>query len=210
MGVRATGIVPPAVSPATWRRWTVLVRELATQLVSDPLPINASGPLPTAMERCNGPWGPLRKLILPFELGKSTQAAPGAAGSARSPGELRIASGAPARAVRRSTGTSVWSTAHATQAVLPVASTAIATGVAPTATVATTARFPRSTIEIVLAAWLANTARRRSGVSADAVGPTPSLIGVPGFRVATSTGMTTPGWPLVPSLVPQTVGPPLP
>src|ERR1700737_3817230 len=126
MGVRAIGIVSPAVCSATLRRWTVLVRELATQLVSDPLPINASGPLPTAMERCNGPWDPLRKSILPFELGKTTKAVPGPPGSATARGELPIASGAPALVVRRSTGTSVWSTAHATHAVLPVASTAIA------------------------------------------------------------------------------------
>ena len=82
-------------------------------------------------------------------------------------------------------------------------------GVEPTGTVAITARFTRSMTESVLSDRLAMTSVSPLGVSAYAPGATPSLIGVPGLCVATSTGISTPGWLLVPASVIQTVVPSL-
>ena len=131
-------------------RCTVPVTVLATQLVSEPVPIISSGPLPTWIERPSGPVVPSRKLTLPFELGYSTHATPAAAGSAISPGAFWRVTAVPALSVSRSTGTSLSSGAEATQAVVPVASMSSPVGVAPTATVATNARVVRLTIDTVL------------------------------------------------------------
>ncbi len=101
---------------------------------------------------------PPRNETLPFELGKRTHATPGADGNATSPGALRSDTGAPALPVTRSMGTRVCASALTTHAVVPVVSMSRSVGVAPTGTVATTARVTRLTIETVWSFRFANAA----------------------------------------------------